>query len=149
MVNPDFELLVLPEGDVDDFLHELDKFAVRERSGQVAHYRLDRHRIEQVAVQGEPVDAILSFLEENSRAPLPQNVVYSIRSWGDDVRSGTLERGVLFCASDAAVVEAILNHAALKECVEKVIGPTTVFFNEKVTDRQLTQELRGLGVYLR
>jgi hypothetical protein len=149
VVNPDFEVLVLPEGDVDDLLHELDRIATRERTGEVKHYRLDRKRIERYSVGGEAVDEVVAFLEEHSRAELPQNVIYSIRSWGSDVRSATLEPGVLLVASDKAVVQSILAHPALRECVLRVVDDTTVFLSEEVLDRTLQQELRGLGVYLR
>ncbi len=149
VVNPDFELLVLPEGDVDELLHALDRIAVRERTGEVVHYRLDRERIERVAVEGETADETLGFLSAHCRAELPQNVEYSIRSWSGNVRLATLERGVLFVANDATVVETICNHATLKDCVERVINPTTLFFNSKVEERQIAQELKALGIHVR
>jgi hypothetical protein len=148
-VNPDFELLVLPEGDVDELLHALDRIAVRERTGEVVHYRLDRERIERVAVEGEAAEETLEFLAAHSRAELPQNVVYSIRSWSGNVRLGTLERGVLFVANDPTVVEVICNHPELKDCVERVINPTTLFFSGKVMERQIAQELKSLGIHVR
>jgi hypothetical protein len=149
VVNPDFELLVLPEGDVDELLHALDRIAVRERTGEVVHYRLDRERIERVAVEGEAADETIDFLTAHCRAELPQNVVYSIRSWNGNVRLATLERGVLFVANDPTIVETICNHSALKDCVERVINPTTLFFNGKVMERQIAQELKSLGIHVR
>jgi hypothetical protein len=149
VVNPDFELLVLPEGDVDELLHALDRIAVRERTGEVVHYRLDRERIERVAVEGDAADDTIDFLTAHCRAELPQNVVYSIRSWSGNVRLATLERGVLFVANDPTVVEAICNHPELKDCVERVINPTTLFFNGDVMERQIAQELKSLGIHVR
>jgi hypothetical protein len=46
-------------------------------------------------------------------------------------------------------VEAILNHAGLKEHVERVVDETTLFFDPNVSEAQLTQELRSLGVYIK
>ncbi|MGH7162840.1 MAG: helicase-associated domain-containing protein, partial [Planctomycetota bacterium] len=149
VVNPDFEMLVLPEGDVDDLLHALDRIAVRVRSGEVVHYHLDREKIERASVAGEDPEGLLEFLRRHSRTPVPQNVEYSIRSWGGNVRSASLARGLLFIANDPAVVESIVNHPVLRGSVEKVLGPTAVFFNEKVLERQVAQELRALGVYVR
>ena len=51
--------------------------------------------------------------------------------------------------SDKAVVQSILAHPALRECVLRVVDDTTVFLSEEVLERTLQQELRGLGVYLR
>lgn len=149
VVNPDFEMLVLPEGDVDDLLHDLDRIAVRVRTGEVVQYRLDRERIERVAVAGEPPEAILETLRAHARAPLPQNVEYTVRAWAGDVRSASLAEGILFRASDSSVVEAVLADPALRECVLEVLGPAAVFFHPKVMERRIAQELRALGVYLR
>jgi len=149
VINPDFEMLVLPEGDVDDLLHELDRFAARTRSGEVVHYQLDKDRIERAAADGESAETLLTLLARHSRAPIPQNVAYSIKSWSGGVQSATLARGVLFRANDPSVVDAIVNHAALKEWVDQVVDPTTLFFREDVTEEQIAQELRSLGIYVR
>ncbi|MHC4960264.1 MAG: helicase-associated domain-containing protein [Planctomycetota bacterium] len=149
IVNPDFEMLVLPEGDVDDLLHELDRYARRTKSGEVVHYQLDKRRVERASVAGETADDVIALLERHSRSPLPQNVIYSIRSWASDVRTATLERGVLFRASDPGVVEAILNHAGLRDAVLSVVDATTLFFDPEVNESQIAQELRALGVYPR
>jgi len=148
VVNPDFEMLVLPEGDVDDLLHALDRIAVRVRTGEVVHYRLDRERIERVTAAGESPDSIIEFLQTNSRSKLPQNVGYSIRSWSDHVKSASMCRGILFRANDPAVIESIINHAGLKEWVEAVVGPTTLFFKEEATEKEIAAELRSLGIYV-
>lgn len=149
IVNPDFEMLVLPEGDVDELLLRLDRVAVRERTGEVVHCRLDRARVERVAVDGTTADQIVALLAKYARAELPQNVVYTIRSWCENVRSATLEAGVLFVASDPAVVQAVLAHAVLRALVIRVVDDRTVFFREQALERAALQELRALGVYMR
>jgi hypothetical protein len=149
IVNPDFEMLVLPEGDVDELLLQLDRVAARERTGEVVHCRLDRGRVERAAVDGTTPEEIVALLAKHARAELPQNVVYSIRSWCENVRSAVLERGVLFVANDPAVVQAVLAHALLKECVARVVDDRTLFFKEQVLERATVQELRALGVHVR
>ncbi|MEE8104871.1 MAG: helicase-associated domain-containing protein [Planctomycetota bacterium] len=148
IVNPDFEVLVLPETGIDDLLHHLDRIAERVAGGEVLHYRLDRKKVERVTVSGTTADEILDFLSSNARAELPQNVVYSIRSWSKDVRSGSLAQGILFTASHADVIEAIRAHRLLKDCIEKVVDERTVFFNERILEKQIETELRSLGVYV-
>jgi hypothetical protein len=149
IVNPDFELLVLPEGDVDELLHAIDRVAVRERTGEVVHGRLDRARVERAAVDGTSPEEIVALLASHARTELPQNVIYSIRSWCENVRSAVLEPGVLFVASDPAVVEAVLGNALLKGCVARVVDAQTLFFRESILERAAVQELRALGVYVR
>jgi len=149
VVNPDFEVLVLPEGDVDELVHRLDRIAVRERTGEVLHYRLDRKRVERVTVDGETPGELLEFLETYARAQVPQNVAYSIRAWGGNVRSAEVSRGVLFETDDPEVVEVVRNHPALRDHVQSVVGPTAIFFDESVLEGPLAQELKALGIYVR
>jgi len=149
IVNPDFEMLVLPEGDVDELLHELDRVAARERTGEVVHCRLDRGRVERAAVDGTKPEEIVALLAKHARAELPQNVVYTIRSWCENVRSAVLESGVLFVASDPEVVRAVLAHPLLRECVLRTVDERTLFFKAQVLERAAVQELRALGVYVR
>ncbi|MCK6462096.1 MAG: helicase-associated domain-containing protein, partial [Planctomycetes bacterium] len=149
IVNPDFEMLVLPEGDVDELLLRLDRIAVRERTGEVVHCRLDRGRVERAAVDGTTPDEIVSMLTKHARAELPQNVAYTIRSWCENVRSAALEAGVLFVASDPAVVQAVLAHPLLRGLVARVVDDKTLFFREQVLERSAVQELRALGVHVR
>ncbi|MHC4953709.1 MAG: helicase-associated domain-containing protein [Planctomycetota bacterium] len=149
VVNPDFEILVLPEGDVDELLHSLDRYATRTRTGEVVGYRLDRSRIERAAAEGEPPQTVLDLLERHSRAPIPQNVVYSVRSWAGSVRSGTLERGILFTADDPAVVEMIVKRGNLKDEILRVVDPLTILLSDEIGESRLSQELRSLGIYLR
>jgi hypothetical protein len=148
VVNPDFEILVLPEGDVDDLLHNLDRYAVRTRTSEVVGYRLDRKLIERAAAEGEPPERVLELLEKYSRSAIPQNVVYSVRSWAGSVRAGTLETGYLFTASDPAVIESIRTHAVLSEWVVRVVDPVTVFFSGDVDTQRIDQELRAFGIYV-
>jgi hypothetical protein len=149
IVNPDFEMLVLPEGDVDELLLQHDRVAVREGTGEVVHCRLDRARVERAAVDGLAADDIVALLSKHARTELPQNVVYTIRSWCENVRSAVLESGVLFVASDAAVVQAVLAHPVLRGYVARVVDERTLFFTEQVLERAAQQELRALGVHVR
>jgi len=148
IVNPDFEILVLPEGDVDELLHNLDRYAERTRTGEVVGYRLERSRIERAAAAGDTPEEVLALLEQHSRAPIPQNVVYSVRAWAGSVRSVSLERGLLFTASDPAVVETIVNHAPLKDAIIRVVDPRTILLSEEAGESKLIHELRALGIYV-
>ncbi|MFB3067288.1 MAG: helicase-associated domain-containing protein, partial [Planctomycetota bacterium] len=148
IINPDFEMIVLPEGDVDDLLHALDRIAVRVKQDEVVHCRLDQQRVQRASVEGLGSDRILALLRDHSRAELPQNVEYSIRTWCQDVRSAKLERGILCTVSDPAVVDTILGHPTLKGCVARVVTPTTLFLNEKATEKKILQDLRALGVHV-
>ncbi len=150
VVNPDFEILVLPEGEIDDVLHELDRIAVRDPgSREVAHYHLDRARLERVTALDEDVDAWITFLRNQARAELPQNVAYSLRAWCAGVQTAEALRGVLVTVNDPAVLKEITAHARLKEHVLKIVDQQSVFFDDAVTDGELKKELEALGVFVK
>jgi hypothetical protein len=115
----------------------------------VVHCRLDRGRVERAAVDGTTAEEIVALLAKHARTELPQNVVYTIRSWCENVRSAVLEAGVLFVASAPEVVQAVLAHPLLRDCVARVVDERTLFFKEQVLERAAVQELRALGVHVR
>ena len=60
-----------------------------------------------------------------------------------------LPRNPLFVANDPMVAQTVCNHPVLKEYVLRVIEPTAIFFREEVLERQIVQELKSLGIYVR
>jgi len=149
VVNPDFEMLLLPEGEVEELLHALDRIALRTRTGEVVQLRLARERVELAAASGTTAEEMLATLERHSRAPLPQNVAYSLREWAGNVRTASLARGILFTASDPKVIETLRHHPTLGACVAKVMDERTLFLHERALERQIAQELRTLGIHIR
>jgi len=78
IVNPDFEVIVLPETGIDDLLHHLDRIAERVAGGEVLHYRLDRKKVERVTVNGTTADDVLEFLAANARRRVPQDATIPV-----------------------------------------------------------------------
>src|SRR5262249_53964986 len=56
LVAPDFEVVVLPEGDVTDVVHALDAWAPRVRTGDVLHFRFTKESVEAAVAEGRSVD---------------------------------------------------------------------------------------------
>ncbi len=149
IVNPDFEMLLLPEGEVEELLYALDRLATRTRTGEVVQLRLDRERVERAAARGMSAEQMLATLADHSRAPVPQNVAYSLREWAGGVRTASLTRGILFTASDPKVIDTVVRHPTLGACVAKVVDAQTIFLHERALERQVAQELRALGIHIR
>ena len=108
LVNPDFEIVVLPEGDVSDVVHTLDGFAERTKTGDVVHFRLTKEAIEAAVGRGRSVEELVTFLQGRARGEVPQNVLYSLSSWAGSVTFATLERGVVLRAADETALDRIL-----------------------------------------
>jgi len=81
MVQPTFDVVVLmPEIDAPR-LWRLARIAAPTNSQQVAHFKIEEKHVAQAANDGTTVDAMLAFLREASKTPVPQNVDYSMREW--------------------------------------------------------------------
>jgi hypothetical protein len=149
VVNPDFEVLLLPEGDVNEIAHTLDRFARRVRSDEVTRYRLQREDLERAIVQGMTVEEILAFLVARGRTPLPQNVAFSVREWGERVRFAKQRDAVLLEVDREDALDRALALEPVKALLIARLGPTVAALKGPITDHKAIEALKGLGVYLR
>ena len=148
-MNPDFEVLLFPEGDVNEVAHTLGRFATRIKSERVAHYRIAREAVERAIVKGMTSDEILTFLEESARLPVPQNVAYSIREWSARVRFAHQREGVVLTTTDAAAMDDVLAVEDVKRLLIERLAPTAALLRAPITDWKVQELLRGLGVYFK
>jgi hypothetical protein len=149
LVSPDFEVVVLPEGDVSDVVHRLDAYAQRVRTGDVVHFRLTKESVESAVADGRRVEDLLEFLEARSRSPLPQNVAYSLRDWASSVAFATLERGVVLRVEAPEVLDRALAVPGLEALLVRRLGPTDALLREEPSDRRTLADLRAAGVRVR
>jgi hypothetical protein len=82
IVQPDFEVLVFPGDDVHDVVHTFDRFARRLKSDHVHQFRLEQATVQAGVADGMTIAQILQELTDRARAPIPQNVLYSLEEWG-------------------------------------------------------------------
>jgi hypothetical protein len=149
VVNPDFEVLLFPEGDVNEIAHKLSRFASRTKSDEVAHYRIAKDGVERAVVNGMDVAEILDFLEGNSRAPLPQNVVYSIGEWARRISFAAQRDVVLLTTDDAGALDRVLGTADVKRLLVERLSPTAAALRAKISDWKVIESLRASGVYFK
>ena len=81
MVNPDFEILLFPGDDVHAAVHVFDRFARRLKSDHVHQFKLEAGTVRQGIEDGLSLDQIVQELNDRARAPIPQNVLYSLEEW--------------------------------------------------------------------
>jgi len=147
---PDFEVIILPEGDVMRLRYEVGQFAVREKVEQTTHLRITSERVEEAVVRGLTADDMLGVLHARSDAgDLPQNVEYSIRGWADRVRVAAVERVHLLELGDEGLLNVVAELPGLKPLILRRVSPTALALTAWPSDRKLLAELRRLGVYVR
>lgn len=92
IVNSDFEILLFPEHDEHEALHTFDRFAERQKSDRIHHFRLSRTGLQAALRDGMSVAQVLRALTDRSRTPLPQNVLYALEDWASELEGrSTLE----------------------------------------------------------
>ncbi len=84
IVQPDFEVLVFPGDDVHEVVHLFDRFATRTKSDHVHQFRIDQDSVRAGIADGLSATQIVQELTDRARAPIPQNVLYSLEEWGDE-----------------------------------------------------------------
>jgi len=149
VVNPDFEVLVFPEGDMLEIVHTLDRFAVRTKSEEVSQYRILKEGVERAVVKGMTVSDILDFLGEHCRTPIPQNVSYSIRDWGEKIRFASQQQVVILTVDSEEVLDQVLALEPIREKFVERLSPTVVALKDKIEDWRTLEDLRHLGVYIK
>ena len=142
-------MLLLPEGNENEVAHALDGFARRVRSDEVTRYRLEREGVERAIVRGMAVEEILSFLDSHSRAPVPQNVAFSIREWGGRVRFARQREAVLLETDREDALDRALGLEPVKALLLSRLGPTVAALRSSLSDHRTIEALKALGVYLR
>jgi hypothetical protein len=148
IVNPDFEIILFPEGDTYDLVTELDRFAERISSDSVIRYRLSEASIEKAVAEGLEPSRILRTLSERSRVEVPQNVIYSIGQWAEKVKFVSQSTVSLVRGRNKEVVDRILHDKALRPFVLERLSPTALLMSQEVGREQLAALLKPLGIFL-
>lgn len=148
IVNPDFEIILFPEGDTYDLVTELDRFAERISSDSVIRYRLTEASIEKAVAEGLEPSRILRTLSERSRVEVPQNVIYSIGQWAEKVKFVSQSTVSLVRGRNKEVVDRILHDKALRPYVIERLSPTALLMSQDIGREQLAALLKPLGIFL-
>jgi len=147
VVNPDFEVVLLPEGDEFEMVHALDRFCERRRHEVLYHYELTEESVRRGLQDGLALSEIVEWLTARSRAGLPQNVVYSLREWGARAGVVVFDGATLSCKS-AEVVDRLAGDARLAPFLRERPAPTAFTLKPGVAREELARVLRDLGLFL-
>lgn len=125
IVQPNFEVLAL--GPISEaILAKLEVFAERikvDRSALV--YALSRETVYRGQRHGLSVSQIISFLEEQAHASLPQNVLRTLQEWGEQHERVVFHRAVALCQmASAEALDALWNDPTAQAHLERRLTPT-------------------------
>jgi hypothetical protein len=124
VVQPNFQVFAFePTG--EDVLFQLDRLAERVSVQQAIEYRITRESIYSAQQSGMEANDILSYLDEVSTVPIPQNVRRSIEEWVEqNNRVVVRRRASLLQTVDAAALDALYARADVASLLGRRVAPT-------------------------
>jgi hypothetical protein len=152
IVNPDFEVLLFPGGEREAELNlALSRFADRAASDRVKRYQINAESVKRGVISGMDVGSVLGFLDGHAQNPVPANVRYSIREWGEGVELIQRQRVLLLRARSKGGADrlAALLEAQGVHCER--FGDNGILLQGAKGERtllELREVLRDQGLYL-
>ncbi|MGH2458684.1 MAG: helicase-associated domain-containing protein [Chloroflexota bacterium] len=149
IVQPNFEVVVYDPDARPDLLYHIDRFAERVSRDRLAIFRLTNESVSAGLQLGLRIDDVIEVLEVTARAPIPQNVAFSLRDWARRFESVHWYRNAwLIEAPDEATLDRWLGDARVARAVERRLSPTVgLCVGERPPE--LAAYLRALGSEVR
>jgi hypothetical protein len=145
IVTPDFEVVMFPTGDDAELVHELDRFCAREKVGETLHFRISDKSVQRALSEGMPMARMLETLRSQSRTPVPQNVLYSVRDWGWRAGVMTLDPRMVLRCEDAETLRRFQQDPGVKNYVREVLDDKRVQLKSRIAPRRMVALLREFG----
>jgi len=146
IVTPDFEVVLFPTGDDSELVHDLDRFCKREKNGgHLVHFRILEKGVHRALAEGMFLGRILTTLEQNSRTPVPQNVIYSIRDWASHAGLLQLGKKLEVRSENTEVLSRFAADPGVRPYLSKVVDDRCVQLKSKSTPKRMQSLLRELG----
>jgi hypothetical protein len=143
MVQPDLTVIV-PGPPTPDLAAELGLLAELESTGGANVYRITEATVRRAFDGGRAGPALLEFLTERSRTPVPQALTYLIEDAAR--RHGVLRAGVAAAylrSDDTALLTRVISDRSLDSLGLRLIAPTVLISTEPVS--RVLEVLRGAG----
>ncbi len=145
IVTPDFEVVLFPNGDDADLVHELDRFCTREKAGPPMHFRISDRSVQRGLSEGVFYSRMVATLTGHSRTPVPQNVLYSMRDWAH--RAGLIlldAKGMVTC-EDPELLKRFRQDPAVRGHVREAVDEKRVQLKGRYSVKRMQTLLRELG----
>ena len=144
VVTPDFEVVMFPTGDDAELIHDLDRFCTREKVGHLIHFRITEKAVQRALAEGMFQSRILATLERNSRTPVPQNVIYSIRDWSRAAGLMVMDKSRVLRCENADVMKRFIQDPGTRPYIAKQVDESSVQLKKNHTPKRLRSLLRDL-----
>ncbi len=140
IVQPTFEIIA-PRGLDLKIRERLERFTDLEKVDITLTYRVTRDTIYRAANADMSGEEVIDFLAEHSEKDLPQNVAYTIQSWGDAYGQVYFMDAFILRTANAEIASHIKAHGELAPYIKGEVSPDALIVDRK-TYRELMDLLR-------
>ena len=138
VVQPTFEIIA--PRDLDLMIREkLERFADLEKVDLTLTYRVTRDTIYRAANTEMSGEEVIGFLADRSEKAVPQNVAYSIQSWGDAYGQVYFMDAFLLRTASTEIASHIKAHGELAPYIKGEVAPDAL-----IVERNKYRELMDL-----
>jgi hypothetical protein len=148
LVNPDFEVILFPDEGHVALLHRLAAFCERGKREVTLHLRITQESIERALLRGLRADDVLATLRAHSRAPVPQNVEYSVRDWAARVHPAEIRTLHVLEVPSPEALAAALRLPEIAPLLVRRLSDTAAILRVSHLDPDAEAALRQLGIHL-
>lgn len=148
VVNPDCEVILFPGDDEHDAVHTLDRFMRRMKTDHIHHFQLEPEAVHAGLKDGLTLASMVAELTDRSRAPLPQNVLYSLEEWADRAGLLTLQQRDRLRAGRAATIDTVMEVPQMQPYLRERQDDTSVTVDPETPWNRLEPLLRDRGLLL-
>ncbi len=127
IVQPNFEVIALPETS-DYALFLLSRFAELKSIDRVRIFMLTRRALLNAMDNGITLAKMIEFLEREAKTEIPQNVLYTLKDWGEQYGRVELRAG-LFLQADPELMAVIKEKEQIKRHLLKELSDSMVILD--------------------
>ncbi len=141
-VNPDATVIVMPENLSIQSLHLLKSFAYLKSFDNIYTFQLTKESLQEGILLGNSIAEFKDFLQSLSKNQIPQNIMFSIEEWTNELPVVNIEEGVILLeTSNTTLKEKLLGSFQDKNIIRKELSPTALVIEKgKVPDVMLVAE---------
>lgn len=132
IINPDATLIAYPEKLSIFGVHILKSFAELKDFDKVYHFQITKDSLQDGLLLGNKVETFIQFLNSVSKTKIPQNLLYLISEWSEQLPIVTIEEGVVLLeTSDPKLTDLLLGQLRGKKILKKELSPTAMVIDKK------------------
>ncbi|MFT5285077.1 MAG: hypothetical protein ACI8TQ_001238 [Planctomycetota bacterium] len=148
VVTPDFEIVLFPTGDDYELMHDLDRFCERGSQGHLLHYSITENSVRRALSEGLALEHLCNVLENCSRTPVPQNVLFSIRDWAISAGLMVLDEECKLRCEDSATWARFKQDPGARVHIAEIVREGEVQLTTRSSPRRLQSLFRELGYFV-